>query len=468
MKPYILITDDDHDIQGLLRTKLEALGYRVRLESCAVGLLDALRSEEFQTLLLDMHLPDGNGIELIKEVHEIDPDLPIIMITAHSSIEKAVEAMRQGAYDFCPKPIDMNRLPVSVNNALERNALKRRITTLERSYKRSLCELIGSSAEMQVVYRIIETVAPTKAPVLITGESGTGKELVARAVHQLSPRKKREIIDVNCAAIPKDLLESELFGHERNAFTGANDQYVGRCERANKSTLFLDEISEMDPRLQAKLLRFLQDFTFFRVGGKERIAVDVRVISATNRDPMQAIKEKQFREDLYYRLNVVNIAMPSLRDHAEDIPDLAEHFLEKYTRQNDKRFESVSPSALDALCQYKWPGNVRELENVIQQSIVLHEGTTITEEMLPPQITRSETIAVSRPGDGVGAKREGEVVNEVIVPFEKLEQDAIEHALRIMKGNVAKASTALHLSQATMYRKIRDYNLILKNYKEDE
>lgn len=469
MKPRILITDDDVDIQGLLRTRLESLGYLTRLESTAADLRTALKEEDFQALLLDINLPDGDGIDLIHEVREIDPDLPIIMITAHGSIEKAVEAMRKGAYDFCPKPIDFTRLPVSVKNAIERKALTRRIVTLERSQKRRLCDLIGSSSEMQVVYRIIETVAPTKAPVLITGESGTGKELVAKAIHQLSPRKTRELIDVNCAAIPKDLLESELFGHERNAFTGASEQYIGRCERAHLSTLFLDEISEMDTGLQAKLLRFLQDYSFFRVGGKDRIIADVRIISATNREPMEAIRDNLFREDLYYRLNVVNIVIPPLRDHAEDIPELAEFFLVKYSNQNEKNFHYIVPDALEMLCDYSWPGNVRELENSIQQAVVLNGGEYLTADMLPKSIRNKAeklvTAAIPAVKKDFGEEDSGE---ESIIPFEMLEKDAIENALRIMKGNVSKAASALHLSQATMYRKIHDYNLVLQNYKVGE
>ncbi|MBD3267184.1 response regulator [bacterium] len=471
MKPQILITDDDADIQGLLKARLQNAGYQIHLEGSAAGLREALKHREFNTLLLDLNLPDGDGLELIPEVRESDPNLPIIMITAHGSIEKAVEAMRRGAYDFCPKPIDFNRLSVSVNNAIERNQLKRQISSLQKTHKKRLCGLIGASPEMQVVYRIIETVAPTKAPVLITGESGTGKELVAQAVHQLSPRRKKELVDVNCAAIPKDLLESELFGHEKNAFTGANDQYIGRCERADESTLFLDEISEMDPSLQAKLLRFLQDYTFFRVGGRERITVDVRIVSATNRNPQKAIEGNLFREDLYYRLNVVNIDVPALREHASDIPDLAEHFLHHYARQNEKDFQMLSSDAMEILCGYTWPGNVRELENVIQQAVVLHDGEELEAQMLPGHLHTAEKKGPPKPeSPKQEPARDAEPAEErdVIIPFEQLEEDAIENALRIMKGNVAKAGAALHLSQATMYRKIRDYNLILKNFKNED
>jgi len=461
--PKILITDDSDDIRQMLETRLVQEGYHVRGEDCCAGLRKALEEEDdFDAILLDYMLPDGDGISLLKEIVEIDAGLPVILITAHGSIERAVDAMRGGAYDFGAKPIDWNRLLVSVKNAVEHRKLKRRVQTLERSQRDGLCEMIGGSAEMQVVYRIIETVAPTKAPVLITGESGTGKELVARAIHQLSPRQNCELVDVNCAAIPKELLESELFGHEPHAFTGAKERYIGRCERAHQSTLFLDEIAEMEFSLQAKILRFLQDHAFYRVGGKDKISVDIRIVSATNRDPMQSIQEKTFREDLYYRLNVVHIPLPPLRDHADDIPELADAFLKKFSNENDKLFQEISSSSLDALCSYAWPGNVRELQNCIQQCVVLNQGEVLEIEMLPKAVCASAT------GISVGGVKpaNSNIPGDAIIPFEKLEKDAIENALRITKGSVPKASTALHLSQATIYRKIREYNLIIKKFKD--
>ncbi len=466
MKPTILIVDDDNSIRGLLETHLTKLGYAIRTEENAAGLRRALQDEDYQTLLLDMQLPDGDGIALIEELREIEPDLPVIMISAHGSVERAVDAMRLGAYDFCSKPIDFNRLMVSVKNAIESNNLKKRVKTLERSKRSQLCDLIGGSAEMQIVYNIIETVAPSKAPVFITGESGCGKELVARAVHQLSPRGSRELVDVNCAAIPHNLLESELFGHEKFAFTGANEQYIGRCERADKTTLFLDELAEMDSNLQAKLLRFLQEHAFYRVGGREKIHVDVRIISATNRNPAEAIEASDLREDLYYRLNVVHIHIPPLRDHPDDIPELADFFLEKYVKLNQKRFHEFYPEAMEALCTYHWPGNVRELENSIHQVVVLFDGERLERQMLPEAIRTAERQnhfikkADKNDQNSVSGKPE-------IIPFEILEREAIENALKIMKGNVAQAAAGLHLSQATMYRKIREYGLILHKYKDE-
>ncbi len=466
MHPQILIVDDDESILKLLEMQLKKLGYRTRCESSGAGMRDALKEDEFNTVLMDFHLPDGDGISFIDEVHEAAPELPVIIITAHGSIERAVDAMRRGAYDFASKPVDFNRLSVSVKNAVEWYALKQRVSKLERSKKTGLCGMIGSSSDMQVVYRIIENVAPTKAPVFITGESGTGKEMVAQAVHQLSDRSKNELIDVNCSAIPKDLLESELFGHERNAFTGANERYIGRCERANRSTLFLDEVAEMNVSLQPKLLRFLEEHSFYRVGGKEKIVVDLRLVSATNRDPLDAIRDQKFREDLYYRLNVVHIPIPSLRERPEDIPDLAHHFLLRYAKQNDKKFLEISNDAESALCEYLWPGNVRELQNCIQQAVVLNNGETLELDMLPEGIRSSLKLQVSTSSQRQDDTSPDFTAGDGIVPIEVYEKQAIEHALRITKGKVAQAAAGLHLSQATLYRKVRDYEIVLKHYKK--
>ncbi|RJP30104.1 MAG: sigma-54-dependent Fis family transcriptional regulator [Candidatus Omnitrophota bacterium] len=471
MIPKIVVVDDDATTRLLLETHLSKSGYDVHCDEDAAGLRETLQRREFDLLLLDIYLPDGNGIELIDEIHESLPDLPIIIITAYGSIECAVDAMRKGAYDFCPKPIDFNRINVSVKNALDHSALKKEVTTFKRACRNQLCDLIGGSPEMQVVFQIIETVAPTNAPVMITGESGTGKELVARAIHKLSPRKNRELIDVNCAAIPKELMESELFGHERHAFTGANNRYLGRCERAHETTLFLDEVSEMDINLQAKLLRFLQDFTFYRVGGKEKIVSDTRIISATNREPLEAIKSNFLREDLYYRLNVVRIPVPPLRERSEDIPILTEHFIKKYSELNGKRFQEIDTETLDVLCVYSWPGNVRELENCIHQAVVLNDGLMLQREMLPEPIrsTHTDVPDITRLGKKnksiSSASTSDSSAEEKIIPLEYLERKGIEEALAKTNGSVAKAAAGLRVSPATLYRKMREYNLKLKRNK---
>ena len=466
MKPRILIVDDDESIQGLLKTRLLTLGYEVQCGSDAADLRKALHAGEFQAVLLDYQLPDGDGISLLTEIHEWEPHLPVIIITAHGNVETAVRAMRNGAYDFSPKPIDFNRLEVSVKNAVEHYHLKTRVTTLERTRRSDFCGMIGGSVEMQVIYHMIETVASTRASILITGESGTGKELVACAIHDLSSRHANPMIDVNCAAIPKELLESELFGHEKAAFTGAAERSIGRFEQAHNSTLFLDEISEMNYSLQAKLLRFLQERSFYRVGGKQKVEVDVRILSATNRSPLEAIEKNMLREDLYYRLNVVNIHLPPLRKRVEDIPALAEYFLDRYAKENEKTFQNIAPETMDLFCAYAWPGNVRELENGIQQSVILYDGPTLQISMLPGpirQVQAEKGAAISsNTGDSPTAK---EPENEEIIPLDILERRAIENALRRTGGNVSKTAIGLNISQATLYRKIREYGLQMKDFK---
>lgn len=458
----LLIVDDDPDIRQLLSAHLTKQGYSIRAQGDGAGMRKALLEDEFQTVLLDLQLPDASGLTLLRELKEADSDLPVIMITAHGGVDDAVSAMRLGAHDFCSKPVDLRRLTVSVRNAVEHNRLRRRLTTLERGRRDRLEGMLGVSPAMQAVYRTIETVATTKAPVLITGESGTGKELAAQAIHALSPRRAAELVEVNCAAIPKDLLESELFGHEKAAFTGATERGIGRCERANGSTLFLDEIAEMEIGLQAKLLRFLEELAFYRVGGREKIRVDIRLVSATNQDPEAAMRGGRFREDLYYRLNVVRLELPPLRKRVEDIPLLAEAFLKRFSDENGRNFADISDDAIEALCAHNWPGNARELRNAIHQAVVMHDGDRLEASMLPEAV-RAKPAASHNSSVAGHAKESTE-----IVPFEIVEREAIEHALRITGGAVARAATGLGLGQATIYRKVREYGLDLNQYKQEE
>ncbi len=474
MKPNFLIIDDDDVTCLLVKSHLENLGYQVKCGKSAADLRSFLATDDFNAIFLDIYLPDGNGIELITEIQRISTDIPIIMITGDGRVETVVEAMQAGAFDYCPKPLELPRLKVVAKNALDRYTLERKVSTLEKTQRLKFDELIGGSAPMQVVYHIIETVAPTKAPVLITGESGCGKELVARAIHNLSPRRDRELVDVNCAAIPKDLLESELFGHEKSAFTGATKRAIGRCERAHQSSLFLDEIGEMNISLQAKMLRFLQEYAFYRVGSQEKIHVDVRIISATNRNPLDAISRAQLREDLYYRLNVVNIDIPPLRKRLDDISNLTEFFLERYSKEHNRHFESISQDVIDIFKSYSWPGNVRELENCIQQLVVLHDGLKVEANMLPAFIRSNEmedfeieplqnTAVNFEPYEAIPDSEP--LPKNRIVPLVELEKIAIDQALRLTRGNVGQSAVGLQMSQATLYRKVRDYGLDLKNYK---
>lgn len=386
-----------------------------------------------------------------------DESLPLVVVAKEASLESAVDAMRAGAVDFVTMPVENERLVKSVAHAMRLYGLSRKVFLLKRrvELQAGIDEMVGQSAVMHDVYGAIKMVARSDASVLVLGESGTGKELVAKAVHRLSPRHKKRLIDINCGAIPRELLENELFGHERGAYTGANSQYIGSCERADGGTIFLDEISEMDPALQVKLLRFLQEHSFMRVGGLEPINVNVRVIAATNRDLEAEVRAGNFREDLYYRLHVVPIHLPPLRDREEDISILAAHFLEKYATKYERVFHDFTADVLDAFASYSWPGNVRELENVIERVVVLHDDASVRLEYLPEQVREA------RNAPGRLLVKEQVVPSEMqhIIPLKLVERYTIEAALARCLGNVAEAAHKLKISQATLYRKIKQYGL---------
>jgi len=386
-----------------------------------------------------------------------DESLPLIAVAKTASLESAVDVMRAGAADFVTMPVERERLVKSVAHAVRVYGLSKQVFLLKRRVELSagIDEMVGQSPVMHDVYGAIKMVARSDASVLVLGESGTGKELVAKAIHRLSPRNKKRFIDINCGAIPRELLENEMFGHERGAYTGADQQYIGSCERADGGTLFLDEISEMPPTLQVKLLRFLQERTFTRVGGVESISVDVRVVAATNCDLEKEVKAGRFREDLYYRLHVVPILMPPLRDREEDISILAAHFLEKYATKYERVFHEFTNEALNALASYSWPGNVRELENIIERVVVLHDDASVKLEHLPDHVRDARVPAGNLP------MKEQLVPTEMqhIVPLKLVERYAIEAALARCLGNVAEAAQKLKISQATLYRKIKQYDL---------
>lgn len=386
-----------------------------------------------------------------------DESLPLIAVAKTASLESAVDVMRAGAVDFVTMPVERERLVKSVAHSVRVYGLSKQVFLLKRRVELStgIDEMVGQSPVMHDVYGAIKMVARSDASVLVLGESGTGKELVAKAIHRLSPRNKKRFIDINCGAIPRELLENELFGHERGAYTGADQQYIGSCERADGGTLFLDEISEMDPSLQVKLLRFLQERSFTRVGGVELIDVDVRVVAATNRDLEKEVKAGRFREDLYYRLHVVPILMPPLRDREEDVSILAAHFLEKYATKYERVFHEFTNEALNALASYSWPGNVRELENIIERVVVLYDDASVRLEHLPEHVRDARVPA------GNLQMKEQLVPTEMqhIIPLKLVERYAIEAALARCLGNVAEAAQKLKISQATLYRKIKQYDL---------
>lgn len=390
-------------------------------------------------------------------VHNFDDNLPVIVLADKGDVAQAVELVRQGAYDYYTEPLDLERLNMSLTHAVKMYHLTKKVFLLENQmgWRGQFDSLIGHSAKMQEIFQLISSVAKSNATVLITGESGTGKELVARALHRHSPRNQKRFIDLNCGAIPRELLENELFGHERGAYTGADRLYIGCCERGSGGTIFLDEICEMEPQLQVKILRLLQERSFMRVGGNEKIDVDVRFIAATNREVAEEVKTGRFREDLYYRLNVVTIHIPALRERAEDIPLLAKNFLEKFTRKNEKIFSDFHSDALMCLMNYDWPGNVRELENVIERVVVLHNDTQVKVKYLPTHIQTIKKHASDGPRENAGMFGS----NQSIIPLDLIEKYAIEAALQKCVGNVGEAAKKLKIGQATLYRKIRQYGL---------
>ena len=393
----ILIVDDEPNIRRVLEAVFSKDGYRVFVAENGKKALDVVSTEpDLDVMLCDLVMPDLNGVEVLEAAREINPGLSVVMITAHGTIKTAVDAMKLGAFDYVTKPFDMDEIKLVVKNALERSRLLAENIQLRQELKSRyrFDGVVGESGKMQEVYKIIERVAGSNATVLIRGESGTGKELVARAIHYNSPRSAKPFIAVSCAALPETLLESELFGHEKGAFTGAVGQKAGRFELAHQGTLFLDEVPEISPAMQVKLLRVLQERQFERVGGTRTLQVDVRLIAATNRNLEEAVASGAFRADLYYRLQVIQVFLPPLRERKTDIPPLVEHFIEKFNQQNGKNVKFVSQEAMELLMKYSWPGNIRELENAIERGVVLAEADSelITPDLLPLAIQRvSET-----------------------------------------------------------------------------
>ena len=456
--PLVLVVEDKQSMAEMLAKTLEAEGYATLTAPTAEDGLKAALSERVDLVLTDLRLPGMSGLEMLKALKEKRPFMPVIMMTAYGSIETAVEAVKAGAYDFLTKPFDTAHMVVLVNKALESGRLAAENLLLKEEFADSLGfpKIIGGSPALQAVVDLVRKAAPAMATVLITGESGTGKELFARALHHLSPRGQGPFVAINCAAIPRDLLESELFGHEKGAFTGAETRRIGKFELADKGTVFLDEVGEMDLTLQAKLLRALQGEKIERVGGTEPIAVDVRVVAASNRDLVKAVSEGAFREDLFYRLNVFPIHIPPLRERALDIPRLAAHFAEKYCREMKKPLLSISGEALAALSGQYWKGNVRELENCIERAVILADGRSIMPEHLlmtaRPASPGQETQPRSMPGEGLQQAAER--------ALRAAEVQAITAALASCQGNKTRAAEALGVSYKTLLTKIKDYGIM--------
>ncbi len=445
----ILLVDDDERLCRAAGKVLSAEGYRVVSAGSGREALAALREHAAALAICDLRLPDLDGIALLQQARRLRPDIEVVMISGHGSVEKAVEAMRLGAYDFVEKPIDSAALVKVVGKALERQRLSRDTLRLRRELEqgRGLDALIGDSPAMQAVRALIRQVAPTDVNVLIQGESGTGKELVADALHRLSARGDGPLVKISCAAIPETLLESDLFGHERGAFTGAAAIKPGRFELADGGTLLLDEIAEMSPALQAKLLRVLQDGRFQRLGGTRELHTDVRLLAATHADIPRAMAEGKFRTDLYYRINTLQIALPALRDRREDIPLLAGHFLRRSAAAMGKPVHAVSPRALGQLTAHRWPGNVRELEHVIQRAVALATGDTVT----------SVAFAPATAGDPGDAPPGGALLSLPIgTALDEATRRLVRATVEQCEGNKLKAARILGIPPRTMYRHFGD------------
>lgn len=454
MSKLVFIVDDEPSISRLLNYWVkEKWLYKTEVFSNAEDMLKRLSAKP-DLVLLDIMLPGLDGIETLKIIKQNDENTPVIMLSAQGSVEVAVEALRLGAYDYFPKPIDIQRLEPAIKNAIKSYDLTRELENLKENVQKefSFDNIISSDGRMQDVFKLVTKVLNNDITVLIYGESGTGKELIARAIHYNGKRKDKPFIVVNCASIPRELLESELFGHEKGAFTGAHQRKPGKFELANEGTIFLDEIGELEMLLQAKLLRVIQERTFERVGGTETLKTDVRIISATNRDLKKGVENKEFREDLYYRLNSFPITIPPLRQRKGDILVLAEHFLDVNNKKLSKEIKGFSRKALKLIYEYNWPGNVRELENTIERSIILCETDIIDVDDLPVHFRNQESFS--------GAEVTNSLFNDdVIVPFEKIKEESIRHALRITEGNILEAATRLQLGRATIYRLMEKYGI---------
>ena len=451
----ILVVDDEPSMRELLAIVLKREGYEVVLAESGREAVAALERHPFDLLVSDIKMPDMSGVDVLRAAKTIDRDILGIMVTAFASTDTAVEALRLGAYDYVSKPFNVEELKDRIRKALERRTLELENLALKRTLgaAHQFSNIIGRSEPMLALFRLIEAVAATSSTILVTGESGTGKELVARALHVNSLRRDRPFVALNCGALPETLLESELFGHMRGSFTGAVVNKKGLIEVADRGTVFLDEIGEMSPMMQVKLLRVLQDRKFRRIGGLEEVEADVRFIAATNRDLAQLVTDGKFREDLYYRINVIPVHLPALRERREDIPLLAAHFLERFRSQMAKSVSSISAEAMRELEQYDWPGNIRELENVIERAVALERTPAVLPESLPPTVRRQRPatagVAAPLPDEGFDLERH----------VQEVEREYLAQALRRANGVQVRAAELLGMSFRSFRYYAKKYNL---------
>ena len=447
----MLVVDDRENMRDLMETAFTERGFEVATATCGEEAIDLLANQPFEVVITDLSMPGKNGIEVLKAAKANAPDTEVLIVTAYGTIDTAVEAMRLGACDFITKPFKLTEIERKVERALQK-VQPPPVQHIQTWIHPSVQHFVGSSAQTRQLMKLITRIAPSKSSVLITGPSGVGKELVAKAIHEASPRRDRPFIALNCAALAPGVLESELFGHEKGAFTGAGARRIGRFERAHNGTLFLDEVGEIDTGIQTKLLRVLQEGEFERVGGVETIKVDVRILAATNRDLREAITRGQFREDFYYRLNVFSLNVPPLAERRDDIPALVDHFLRKFSMELNKEVHEIDDDVMSIFLKYKWPGNVRELENVIERGVVLAEDNRITRDELPPELLQAESspLPIAAPHDDTGS---------LIERTDRLEYDLIRGALEKFHWNRTKAAEHLGLKRTTLQYKINKYGL---------
>lgn len=447
----ILIVDDEEIMRESLTDWLKEDGYEVLAVEDGFKALQAVQEGNWSVMLVDLKMPRMDGLEVLREVKRLGINIPVIIITAYATVDTAVAAMKEGAYDYIIKPFNPEELGLSIKKIIEHQHLVKENIILRKELSRryQFQDIIGKSAKMQEVFELIKTVAPTKSTVLIQGESGTGKEMVARAIHEASSRNDGPFVALACGALPETLLESELFGHEKGAFTGAASQKKGKIEIADGGTLFLDEIGDISSKSQVDLLRFLQEKDFRRLGGTETIKVDVRIIAATKQDLKKLVDEGKFRDDLFYRLNVITLTVPPLRERGEDIPLLVSHFLEKFNIETGKKIEKITEGALNIIMDYNWPGNVRELENTIEHSVVVTEENVIFPEALPDFLKKRGAIRISQ--------------NKSL---QEIERQHIVNVLKENKGNISRTAEILGINRVTLYRKIKEYNIKIEGSAE--
>jgi two-component system, NtrC family, response regulator AtoC len=453
----LLVVDDERLIRWSLEQTLAKAGYAVSTASTGEAALSAVREDPPDLILLDLKLPDIDGLQVLRQMKQLSPHFQVLIMTAYADVGTAVEAMKLGAYDYLPKPIDFDNLAVTIRNALEASQLKRKVQLLSERhlYPYHFDRIVGTSRGIREVITLARKVARSESTtVLIQGESGTGKDLLAKAIHYESARTEEPFMEIACTAMPETLMESELFGHERGAFTDAKSQKKGLFEVAHRGTIFLDEIGDMSGGLQAKLLRVLEDRSFRRVGGTKDITVDVRVIAASNRDLRQAVDSGGFRKDLYYRLQVVTITIPALRDRREDIPLLGRHFLGYFSREFKKRLPDLTPEAERLLAQYEWPGNVRELRNVIERAMILEDTGDLLPGHLPPEIGGlSASVALPPPKFSLP---------ETGVVLEEVEREFVHQALALTQGNQTRAARLLGLTRDELRYRVKKFGLNLE------